>query len=430
MRLGTVLATEPTRRYQPIGVHGQPVFESHIQLKAALTQRFGPGYADSFSRPDQDARDETIRWVAEIPGEARSWHQLTPEEQTRTALALEAMHADIKNYAAEIRATSKDASALSFAALLDNALSIPTIDHVHLIGETPVLSFWGFQGVQASSVVHLPPPPPAAATIAPAAVAPIVATVPWWKRLLWLLPLLLLLALLLAWLFWGHGCTDPKLTVPTVPPVTEPEKPFEEKPGTPVAPGTGGIGIPNPAIPGTDPGSVTPPPAGTPPATPNAPPPAADTPPQIPPPATPPTVPPPPKPDAPPGDAMQIPPDAAQKGDVTFLDGLWRSRRGLIDNSTGEELTQYYRFGQNGTGETVVRRADGSECKAPARGTFKNGQLVLEEEGNLVCPDGRTYDRSQTQCDRTASGVTTCYGVNPDGSRYRVGLEKPKDPAP
>jgi hypothetical protein len=425
MRLGTVLATEPTRRYQPIGVHGQPVFESHIQLKAALTQRFGPGYADSFSKPDQDARDETIRWVAEIPGEARSWRDLTPEEQTRTALALEAMHADIKSYAAEIRATSKDTSALSFAALLDNALSIPAIDHVHLVGETPVLSFWGFQGVQASTLVHLQPPPPAAAVMAPAAVAPAVAT-PWWKHLLWLLPLLLLLALLLAWLFLGQGCTDPKVTLPTVPPVADPEKPLEEKPleeksGVPVVPGTGGIAVP-------DGNGTIPPASGTLPVAPDTPrAPATDSPP---PPTTPPTVPPPPRPDAPPGDAMQIPPDAAQKGDVTFLDGLWRSRRGLIDNSTGEELTQYYRFGQNGTGETVVRRSDGTECKAPARGAFKNGQLVLEEEGNLVCPDGRTYDRSQTQCDRTASGVTTCYGVNPDGSRYRVGLEKPKDPAP
>lgn len=121
---------------------------------------------------------------------------------------------------------------------------------------------------------------------------------------------------------------------------------------------------------------------------------------------------------------MQIPSDAATRGKVDFLEGLWRSQRGLVDNNTGEALTQYYRFDINGQGETIIRRADGSECRAPAVGSFQDGQLVLEEQGDLTCPDGRIYDRSHIQCVRTASGLTSCDGVNPDGSRYRVGLEE------
>ena len=71
-----------------------------------------------------------------------------------------------------------------------------------------------------------------------------------------------------------------------------------------------------------------------------------------------------------------------------------------------------------------MRRSDAVECRAPARGRFVDGQLVLEEDGSLTCPDGRTYDPSVTECTRTASGITACRGINPDGSGYRVGLDK------
>src|SRR3546814_9856568 len=70
MRVGALVAREPASRYTPIGVHGQPVSDAHVTLRAALLQRFGPAHAACFARPDRDPRDETIGWIADVPGEA------------------------------------------------------------------------------------------------------------------------------------------------------------------------------------------------------------------------------------------------------------------------------------------------------------------------------------------------------------------------
>lgn len=433
MRTGALVNREPASRYAPIGVHGRPVSDAYVTLRAALLQRFGPAHAACFARPDRDPRDESIGWIAEVPGEPRRWTELPPDEQVRRSLDLEVYRADLLAYAAELRAAAAgpDTTAHGVAALLESALMVPDESHVHFVGDQPVLSFWGFRRSDGGSVAGLALAPPAEAPAAAPAAAPVIAAaaaVPWWRRLLWLLPLLLLLALLLLWLLWGQGCT---VLAPLLPAEegARPVTPVEPAPGVvPVIPGApagpGGVGAPGGADPG---GAPAAPPQGMEPAAP----PSSDPPPSEPPPSEPPKPEPPtppagaePPPVPPPGPPLEIPPDAPRSGDVGFLDGEWRSQRGLVDNVTGEPLQQRYRFGKDGAGETIVRRSDGVECRAPARGRFEGGRLVLEEEGSLTCPDGRTYDRATTSCERTASGVTVCRGVNPDGSGYRVGLEK------
>lgn len=430
MRVGAEINREPASRYAPIGVHGRPVSDAYVTLKAALLQRFGPAHAACFARPDRDPRDETIGWIADVQGEARRWTELPPEEQVLRALDLEAYRADLQAYAETLRAgaSEDDSTARSIAALLDHAIMVPDESHVHFVGDQPVLSFWGFRRADGGSVAGLGLAPAAsAAQAAPPVVEPPVARRSWWRWLLWLLPLLLLLALLLLWLLWGQGCTALEPVLPAVERTETPVPgaPVDQVPGVvpggPSVPSVGVVPAPSGAAGGTPSAPVPPPPPA------QASPPVPGTPPAEPPPATPPSeTPPPVTPPVPPpaGPPLEIPPEAARSGDVGFLDGTWRSQRGLVDNVTGESLEQRYRFGKDGAGEAIVRRSDGVECRGPVRGRFVDGRLVLEEEGSLTCPDGRTYDRAVTRCERTASGVTVCRGVNPDGSGYRVGLEK------
>ena len=121
---------------------------------------------------------------------------------------------------------------------------------------------------------------------------------------------------------------------------------------------------------------------------------------------------------------LDIPPDAAAKGDVGFMDGQWRSGQGLVDQADGKPLEQYYRFDKSGKGEVVVKRADGTECKAPAQAKFNGKNLTVEEQADVRCADGRTYGKSTTTCTRDAKGNTVCRGKNPDGSTYAVPVQK------
>lgn len=438
MRTGAVLASDKAGRYQALGALGQPVFHAHVQLKAAITKRLGPDHAACFARPDRDPRDDTVRWVADMPGTARRWTDLAPDEQARLALTMEAMRAEFRGYIAELRAAPPNPGPLgttpqAFAALLEQALHIPGPEHLHVVGDQPVLSFWGFHQADAQGVEGLalqPAAPPPAAPVA----APAATEVPWWRRWWWLLALLLLLLLLAAALLGPWGCAEKIGLVPAPP---APEKPVEPQPPGPAAdgvapvipgatgPGTAAPGLPGATGPQTTPGPTDPPKAEPPkadPAGPEAPPKPPETPKAEPPktevPQQPPPTPPvPPKP-------MEIPPEAAARGDVGFLDGQWKSRKGLVDQQDGKPLEQFYRFDEKGKGETVVRRADGVECKAPAEARFDGTKLTVEEKGSPTCPDGRSYGSSRTECERTAAGATVCRGVNPDGSGYRVGLDK------
>ena len=222
MRTGPVLASDLVDKYQPLGAFGQPVYMSYVQLRATITQKLGMRHANYFAKPDRDPQNKSIHWISEVAGTARRWVDLSPEEQTRYALDLQALRSDFLRYLDELRrqgegpADSKPADgkrgdskgAAAFASLLEEAMLVPDDSHLHFVGDQPVVSFWGFRNFsgQALDALRLAPRRPApAATAAPAQEG---VGLPferprrsWWRWLPWALGLLLLLLLLLFGLY-------------------------------------------------------------------------------------------------------------------------------------------------------------------------------------------------------------------------------------
>jgi hypothetical protein len=222
MRTGPVLASDLVDKYQPLGAFGQPVYMSYVQLRATITQKLGARHANYFAKPDRDPQNKSIHWISEVPGTVRRWIDLSPEEQTRYALDLQALRSDFIRYLDELRrqgeapavgkpqdgkrADSKGAAA--FASLLEEAMLVPDDTHLHFVDDQPVVSFWGFRnfGGQALDALRLAPPRPApTAEVAPAqegiALPFEKPRRPWWRWALWALALLLLLLLLLLGLY-------------------------------------------------------------------------------------------------------------------------------------------------------------------------------------------------------------------------------------
>ena len=128
-----------------------------------------------------------------------------------------------------------------------------------------------------------------------------------------------------------------------------------------------------------------------------------------------------------PGDGapLAIPDGAAGgSGPADFLQGRWRSRSGLVDEATGVSLDQSYQFDQGGRGRSVVRRADGVECSAPAEARMENGQLKVKELENLRCPDGQQFEKTETACTRDAQGQTRCSGAYQGGKKFDVQIDR------
>lgn len=468
---GPLLRSSGMDEYRPLGALGQPAYLSHRKLVAALTPRLGPAAAHYLARPEIDETNRQVHWHAEIDGPVRRWADLPDEEQARFAPKVVEIRDGLLRFVDELEAREGVTRAESgFAHLVRQAVRSPGAETLYLVGDTPVLTLWGFEGgSSAFDTLTFNPVgvrAPALAPVAPVAAAAVTATRPWWH---WLL-LALLALLLLGLLFWAlRGCEmvgDGRVVPERMPERVEERPPVEGVPDPALPRGATGpdailvprgdgtvegvIAVPEGTLPdaGAVPGAeATPPeppaaeppaaeppasepPASDPPApeqTPSEPPAPEQTPPE-PPASEPPPAEPPPAEPAPQDQPLNLPPPdspAAGPGSVGFLQGEWKSDGGLVDQSSGRPLDQRYRFDDQGQGQAVIRRADGSECQAAATATrTADGGLRIAEQGPLSCPDGSSYAPSVTECRPDTDGRTTCVGVNPDGSTYNVGISR------
>ncbi|WP_413204834.1 SrfA family protein [Rhodospirillum sp. A1_3_36] len=504
MKQGGIILEADSGRYRALGVFGQPVHRSHIQIQAALSQRLGAKYANFFARPQWEEGGSQIRWVAPVPGKVVDWRDLDPSERTSKALDLQIMRGEIHNYLADLKADASQSKGngggAAFATVLEQSLRTPNDGHLHFVGDQPVMTFWGFTEQSGASFEPLSvvPKEAAPATAAAAAAAerqPIPEPVPvekasgrpWWHWLLLLLGLLLLL--LLAWLWWNRetGGLGPSPSEISVPParesVIEEEKQDRrsrldeetrrrylsdisrlrvDQDGRVIGPdgqviegvtpedlglldaeGPARLADPNQDGDGSDPGTpgleeeAKPDPSlpddskaeNTPPEAENAAPPgaedSADGPQGQ---ETPPPTPPSDGAGEAPQDSLNIP-DGPADGSaesapgIGFMSGKWRSDAGLTDEN-GMPLDQTYEFDDQGKGRSVVRRADGVTCSAPAEAKMEGGALQVRESENLKCSDGNVFERSETICEKGADGKTQCRGSYGGGEGYDVKIKR------
>ena len=483
---GAQIAHEKIDRYRSFGAFGKPAWQSHVQLRAMLKAKLGDRYANYFAKPTYDADAGDLRWTAEVAGSARGWHEMSAEEQAGHALDMEDIRSRLIGFAAELREKGggQPGGAAAFASLLEQATKVPQDGNfLYLVGEQPVIAFWGFENQGGGSVdPTLQAPRFTAAAPTLAGVPPVASTAgavvlkkkrPWW---LWLLLALLLLLLLLALL---RGCTpdggfDLARAVPGMAPAEDKTPPASASrasdPGAvagmgPGAPGStvDGGGAQNPAaLPGADPLSpgASQPDMGRP-AEPAASMPGADAPPQ---PKQDPPVPaeepkkdakddaqkdptedpkkdpkqdpkkdPNAKPDKPqtdppkPGEdpkAMQLPKDAKAADKMDFLQGDWKAGEGLSDPNTKQPLDLSVQFGKDGKGEITLRRPDGTVCSGGVQGQMRGGKLAIEGNQAIPCSGGGSYAAPKIECGNSSSGQTECRGINKDGSRYNMEMRR------
>jgi hypothetical protein len=230
---GGVLVEEPIERFRSFGAFGSPAWQGHLQLRALVRQRLGDRHANVFAVPHYDPETARMRWTSPQRGVVRPWHELAAEEQVRHSQSLEGLRRDLEDLVGKLRSQGegKPGGSSGFASLLEQALKVPGEGRfLYLVGEQPVIAFWGFENAKGGSVeglasaaalpaaaglASLPSalpslgvgPPPAAvrvAGMAPVAPAPVLSRPrPWWH---WLLLFLGLLLLLIPLLFLLRSC--------------------------------------------------------------------------------------------------------------------------------------------------------------------------------------------------------------------------------
>ncbi len=206
---GALLRSGSLRDFHALGAVGNPVFSSASQLRAAIRRQMGIEVGNLFAIPKLSEDGSSIDWYAPMDGDVVPWSSATPEERASAKAELVAAQQRLSERSAALQAED-DSERQIFGRLLAQATSIPSDEHVYLVDDRPVLTFWGFTERGAAGdrdvigslaigggVATPPAPPPTSGLLIdnlPNEDEPNPRRLPWW---LWLLLLLLLLLLAL-----------------------------------------------------------------------------------------------------------------------------------------------------------------------------------------------------------------------------------------
>ena len=112
------------------------------------------------------------------------------------------------------------------------------------------------------------------------------------------------------------------------------------------------------------------------------------------------------------GDKLSIPPDAAQKGDLSFLEGCWRGTR--PEYFTKRTVVECFCFSDSGGGKRIIKDpAIAGECTGATKGRFSsNGELIVGSEQGY-CTNGLRWGSANMRCQGSGEN-THCYWQFPD----------------
>lgn len=220
--MSALLRSGDIKNYTALGQDGQAVYTVATQLRDAIRFKRGRMFADYLAVPQRNDIGSTIDWY--VPFESENpdgnyyiipWTSATDEEKEKALSELDVFKANMLELGKDLaRSDSLKGDQLLFSRLLYTqgateseqlkAIRFPNEEHIYLVNDRPVITFWGFIEKNQSpyadpflclrpqeSVPAVPMAPPQAPP--PLQENPRAATRWWW---LWLLLLLLLLGLL------------------------------------------------------------------------------------------------------------------------------------------------------------------------------------------------------------------------------------------
>ena len=413
-----------------LGSGGRTAVASFEQITRTLRQSLGPDHASLFAEPSP--RGGSVDWFTEAErGETPV--RLTDADaglRNRGLARLETLVRDVEAKAVSLRKSDRQDERI-LGDMLTHAREIPSADAVFLIGERPVLTFWGYvrdsgqPAVKPLNALLLRPraevpaaPPPIAPTpervtdgppprvveslaaprsASPAALGPAI---------LWALLTLLLLTCgveLLRGCALGlpHGLTGWLLDYCAAPPdagasadlaaerarQAKLQAEYDDlvrqaalaRQACQIKTGKGDA--PQTPVPKPRPPVVAPTPT-------------------------------------PPKEQMKIP--EKPTGSLAFLDGCWKAHDGLtyvVDGKdTGKTLGMTYCFNKDGSGSRFVRfDADGSQCRGTAQARLDGDKLTITLD-RAACEGGKTgFDPAVDTCRRGDEGVAICDEAGPNG---------------
>lgn len=142
--------------FRPLGADGIVLYSVAERLRAVVARRLGPEAAGILAVPQASESGERIDWHTTLEGPVRRLLDAEPAEQQAVRAAL--ADADHRFQALADRLAAGSGEEQGYARLLRLALRHPGDAHVFIVGDRPVVSFWGFAPLSGTPAPRLAPP--------------------------------------------------------------------------------------------------------------------------------------------------------------------------------------------------------------------------------------------------------------------------------
>lgn len=129
--------------YLARGDSGRKVFDSALQIIETLRLRQQQTILRHLAIPQVNTTNKRIDWYAPEHGEVVSWSAASEEQQQGALRQLENCQKELAILNRKSQESSNKAAQL-FTALLSQILHFPSPNHIYLVNNLPVITFWGF----------------------------------------------------------------------------------------------------------------------------------------------------------------------------------------------------------------------------------------------------------------------------------------------
>ena len=432
----TTLIVTTRSGVRPLGVRGEPLHNSAVQIGRIVRRRLGDETADLLAEPQLHENGATIDWYANWPGQVRRVVDLDPKERGEILSKVDRGLAGIASLGQTLGTAGSGDDIGVVGRSLQLAAKRPAETFVFLVGDRPVVVCWGYEKEAANgllppglpraperhSVLDAPPPAPsvlpstsplASPLASPFGARPYMAStprtgMPWIRTFLSALPLLALL-IAGAWLLRDILPADPTLSLATregpdaaaPPPPPIDKRPLLKASLSEEEARTKALKIEMAAIESELKKRVA---DCKPPEPPKPPPQVAVAPP--PPPVAKPAPAPPPQPRSPSDNRLRLPNGPTR--DFSFLQGCWRSDAFRHETVQIRPGVSSYCFNSNGSGQ-LEWRSGNLACRTRAQAQYDGSTLRLQDS-DTRCNDGSHWYADQLVCQRGADNVASCGG--------------------
>ncbi len=228
---------------RPLGVRGEPLHNTHAQVRDVVRRRLGDRHFHLLAEPQAYPATGRIDWYADGKP-VRGAEDMPEAERDALRAEIDGMLADIDRLGTQLETSTSDDARLAGRALHLAARRPNDDNYLFRVGEQPVLICWGYDKETVGAI--LPPaflasaapatPPPMTVTPVPPAVpaAAVAASAPLARsRFPWLVALLVGLLGVLLILGASYGL---RLFLPVPPELQVTELPPDPPPPAPPAP--------------------------------------------------------------------------------------------------------------------------------------------------------------------------------------------------